>query len=168
MLVLVCGLPLTGKTYFAKALSKKLKAIHLNTDAIRKKLLRKPSYTEREKLFVYNHLFKQLDSIARKKNAKVIVDGTFYKKSLRDKIKRIALKNNQKLVVIELIASLKTIKKHFLHKKRFTNESNADLNTFFLIKKQFQPIKERHLRINSAFPLSKQLKLALAFIKKGV
>ena len=53
MLLLVSGLPGTGKTFFAEHLSRQLNAEHLNTDKIRKQEIENRSYSEEKKQLVY-------------------------------------------------------------------------------------------------------------------
>jgi len=79
MLILVCGLPATGKSNLARNLARKLKAQVLNTDVVRKDLIKKPTYTDDEKELVYKVTFliaRYL--ILNRRN--VVIDGTFYKK----------------------------------------------------------------------------------------
>jgi len=162
-LILVCGLPLTGKTFFSKALAKKINAIHLNSDSIRRKLLKKASYSRKEKFFVYNKMFSLAAKNLKKKN--VILDATFYKEILRRKAKRIAINLNASFYLIELKAKEKTVKSFALIRSKSKSESEADLNVFFKLKKEFEPIKEKHLVIEAELPLEKQLNKALNFIK---
>ena len=80
MLILITGLPATGKSHFARDLALVLSAKHLNTDYVRKKF-RMVDYSEAGKNKVYAKLFEIAKSHISK-NEHVIVDGTFYKKSL--------------------------------------------------------------------------------------
>ena len=103
--ILVCGLPCTGKSTVSKVLAKKIrqagkKSVILRTDEIRKKLIEKPQYTEDEKKFVYNVLL-MFTEFFLKKDINCIVDGTFYRKSLRNTLKEVAEKNNAGFLIIE-------------------------------------------------------------------
>ena len=57
MLIIICGLPGTGKTFIAKKLAPKINAEHLSTDRIRKELFPEPTYSEDEKNKVYVEMF---------------------------------------------------------------------------------------------------------------
>jgi len=57
MLILICGLPATGKSTVARRLAKALDAEVLRTDIVRKALIGNPTYTEEEKNLIYKTVF---------------------------------------------------------------------------------------------------------------
>ncbi len=155
MLVLVCGLPGTGKSETSKFLAKKLNGIHLNTDIIRKEIFKdaeietvlkskEPLKYNLEKTFnklkkiplkyqkliwkqkemVYEKLFEKLKNFL-KENKNVVIDGTFYKKDLRDKIYKIANSANTEVYLIQCICSVNIVKKR-LEERGFNSISNAN------------------------------------------
>jgi predicted kinase len=142
-IILVCGLPSTGKSTVAKAIAKKMKdAVVLRTDEIRKKLIQKPKYTEDEKKFVYGIIFMLTESLL-KNGVTCIIDGTFYKKSFIKELKNIASENRAKLSIIECVLDEKILEKRI--KKRKKGLSDADFEVYKKIKKQWEPIKEKHI-----------------------
>ena len=56
MVVIVFGLPGSGKSYFASRLAKKLEADYISSDQVRKKLFTRPDYSEEGKKQVYKKL----------------------------------------------------------------------------------------------------------------
>jgi predicted kinase len=54
MLILVCGLPASGKSTLSRNLAKKIGAHVLRTEVIRLELIKKPSYTPVENELVYS------------------------------------------------------------------------------------------------------------------
>jgi predicted kinase len=145
--ILVCGLPCTGKSTVSKVLAKKIrqagkKSVILRTDEIRKKLIEKPQYTEDEKKFVYNVLL-MFTEFFLKKDINCIVDGTFYRKSLRNTLKEVAEKNNAGFLIIECTLDEKKVEKSIGSRKK--GLSDADFEVYKKIKKQWEPIKEKHI-----------------------
>ena len=53
MVIIVCGLPGSGKSYFAERLAKKIDADYVNSDRLRKELFPSRTYSDREKATVY-------------------------------------------------------------------------------------------------------------------
>lgn len=163
MLLLVCGLPGTGKSVIAKALCKKINATILTTDIIRKQLFNKPKYTEEEKGLVYKVLFLLTDYLlANKMNC--ILDGTFYKKELRLQAKKITEKNKTKLKIIECVCPQALVFERIRKRIKTGDASDADFRIYREIKKSFEPIKEKHLVIDTSKSL-KELEREIELIK---
>ena len=92
MIIVVFGLPGSGKSYLAQHLSRMLHADYITSDAIRKELFRHPSYSENEKKKVYDEMLKRIAESEYHKE--VVVDATLSDISIRtefiSKIKNIA------------------------------------------------------------------------------
>lgn len=90
VLILIGGLPASGKTTLANALAERLGAFHLNSDAIRAKLSLRGHYDASSKQLVYDALFQTAETLLNEGNS-VIVDSTFYKRKLRLPWKELAI-----------------------------------------------------------------------------
>jgi predicted kinase len=143
MIILVFGLPGTGKTYFAERLAKKIDAVHLNTDIVREKLHFKGHYDEKTKQQVYNELFKQAQ-MEFKKGADVIVDGTFHLSRRREQLENLMKEENMKIHYIEIKASEKTARKRL---KKSRKHSEADFNVYEKIKNEFESLEKDCLEL---------------------
>ena len=143
MLVIICGLPGTGKSFVAEIAAKKLDAALLRTDAIRKTLFPRPAYTEEEKTKVYEEMFR----LAKEKLAKgnVVLDAVFPRESLRKQ----ALSLSKDAIIIRTACSENTAKKRLSGKRPL---SDADYNVYLKIKEEFEPIKEKHITVNTDLP----------------
>ena len=153
ILFLVCGLPGTGKSVVARYIAKKTNSLLLNTDVIRKKLFKKPKYSEGEKGRVYDMLFKLAEKAlkgSRKKVSKnVVLDGTFYRKILRERAKRLAEKVGSKFVLIEVVCSEEIAKQRLEKRAGEKSVSDADFCVYKKIKEQFEAISEKHFVIDT-------------------
>ncbi|HQU60481.1 MAG TPA: AAA family ATPase, partial [Saprospiraceae bacterium] len=69
LLVVVLGLPGTGKTTFARMLAQRLGALHFNTDIIREELGLKGQYGEVAKQRVYQSMEARARAALQKKQA---------------------------------------------------------------------------------------------------
>ena len=145
MIIVVFGLPGTGKTRFSRLLGNELNAIHLNTDIVRDELGKKGNYSEKSKQQVYDRLMeKSLKELDRGNN--IILDGTFHKKDRREKIKNIASETGNDIFFIEMIASEQTIAGR-LEKKRIHSE--ADLKVYRKVREESDIMEEDHLVLHS-------------------
>jgi predicted kinase len=145
MIILVKGLPASGKTWFSEKLSEKINAVHLNTDKIRLQLGLMGQYDDVSRKKTYDFLFMQLKNLL-KQGKKVIVDGTFHEKETQDKILNLSKNQNTPLFVIELKADEDLIKKWMKGKRKY---SEADFEVYRKLKEKDHPMKYKTLKLNS-------------------
>ncbi len=152
MLIILAGLPGTGKSTLARELSKDLGAVHLNSDIIRKELLKERTYSEEEKERVYSKLLERVGEELKSEKI-VIIDATFYKEELRRRVIGIVKENNSEFVIIECVLEEKIVKERIENRRKGVSE--ADFEVYKKIKKEFEEIKEEHLVLDT----SKELKV---------
>ncbi|MDN3654288.1 AAA family ATPase [Ferruginibacter paludis] len=161
MIIIVCGLPGSGKSFFAAKLAAMLNCGYVNSDAVRQLVVNDKTYAEKEKLSVYDSMLQQMNLyIAQGKN--VVLDGTFYKKNIREQFKA-AAKNKGRVVFIEVKATEYLIRER-VQKKR--PDSDADFDVYKKIKKEWEPLEEEHLVLQSTNDnLWRMLNKAAAYIQ---
>ncbi len=141
MVILVLGLPGSGKSYFAGKLAQKIDAEYWNSDQVRKVLFPERTYSETEKLKVYEALLKKMqDAIEKKKD--VVLDATFYKNKIREPF----VKSNTKIAFIEVWADEKIIQERL---KENRPDSEADFKVYQLIKQKWEPLEQPRLKLQS-------------------
>ena len=163
MLIIVCGLPGSGKTTLARALSRRLKAVLLSSDAIRKGLFPKPSYSDEEKRAVYDEMALRAGrELASGKD--VIADATFYKAWQREAFLSLAAEKGARSAMI-----LCTLEEEHarvrLGRRRPGGMSDADFGTYMKLKAEFEPIREGHLVIDTHTPLRERVEKTLSYLK---
>lgn len=165
MIVIIIGLPGTGKTTFSKALAQEIGAIHLNTDILRDELDLRGQYDRNTKLLIYELLqAKVAQAINAKKD--IIVDGTFYKKILRDDYFELAHKNQVPIYWIELKATEDCIRSRVAKKRIY---SEADFQVYLKVKAKFEPMEEDHLQVwnNNSSSMEDCLLEALQYLESN-
>ncbi len=144
MVVIVMGLPGSGKSFFAAKFADIMKATYINSDKERKKLLAARTYTEKEKSFVYDALFEKMKFFI-KENKNLILDATFYKRKIRQQFIEEA-KGKTALFFIEVKATEAIVKERL---KKIRPDSDADFEVYKKIKSQWEPLLETHLILRS-------------------
>jgi predicted kinase len=144
-LIVVCGLPGTGKTSLALALAREVDALHFNTDIIRHDLGLRGEYDAETKVTVYLEMLHQVDKAISEGN-NVIVDGTFYKKTLRRPLQVMADEGVVNIYWVEVICAEEIVEKRISAKRAF---SEADFVVHQKIRKEFEDFDEPHLILDS-------------------
>jgi predicted kinase len=145
-LILVTGLPGSGKSYFAERLAEEINAVYLSSDRERRKMFSERNYTEDEKQLVYIQLLRLADEILDK-GKDVIADATFYKENLRYRFRQKAIEKNAEFFIIKIEADEETIQTRM---SRQRPESEADFGVYRNLEKLFEPISEKHLILCSS------------------
>jgi len=143
MVVLVFGLPATGKTHFSETLAKEINARHLNTDIVRHQLGKQGRYDPETKQLVYGKLLEKVSALINR-DFDVIVDGTFHLKKRREQLRQIAREAGQDIYYILLRAMENTVKKRLQKRREY---SEADLKVYRQIAISFEPVDEDHLEL---------------------
>ncbi len=140
MIVIVLGLPGSGKSYFAERLAKQLDAEYVNSDRLRRDLLPKPSYSDQEKAMIYARMLEIMTEVLRQKK-NLVLDATFHKKQSREPF----LKKG-KASIVEVWADEEIIRQRLQKSRPF---SEADFEVHKLIKQEWEPLEAPHLVLES-------------------
>ena len=162
MIVIVFGLPGSGKSYFASRLSEALGAKYISSDRLRRALFPVREYSLEEKKAVYDKM-ANLSKAAILQKEDVVLDGTFYRKDIRNSLWK-ELKGYGTLHIIEVIASEPIVQQRLLRPREY---SEADYGVYLKVKSQWQPFRAPHLTLQSTNEnIKEMLKHALTHIKR--
>ncbi len=142
---MVAGLPGSGKSYFASRLADRLGAVYLSSDRIRKTLFPQPTYTSEEKEQIYEEMARRMEK-ALVEGKRVVLDSTFYLKSIRGIMRQRAASIAVKIHFLYIQADEETVRRR-TQKKR--EDSDADYAVHLSIKALFEPIEMPCLTLNS-------------------
>lgn len=144
-LIVIFGLPGTGKTTVARTLSKILNSPHFNTDVIRDELQLKGNYDPKAKKLVYEIL---LARVARslEEHHFVVVDGTFSKDESRRQLIDMANQQKAEVVWIMMDSASDVVKDRVSIKRPF---SEADFAVYNKIKEEFEPLADPAITLRS-------------------
>ncbi|MDP4284291.1 MAG: ATP-binding protein [Bacteroidota bacterium] len=144
MVVIVFGLPGSGKSYFASKLAKKIKADYVNSDRIRKKMFKKRTYSKEEKEAVYHKMLDMMKEDVNQ-NRNVILDATFHTKETRQPFMK-EMERKGGIYFIEITAAENITRERL---KRERPYSEADFKVYKIISSKNEPLMEPHLVLNS-------------------
>ena len=84
---------------------------------------------------------------AIQKKLTVVLDGTFYKNSLRKKFEEAAAKYNEDIIYMEVIAEEDIIKERLSKPRQY---SEADFEVYLKLKSTAEPMTKNHLVLKSS------------------
>lgn len=145
MLLLIAGLPGTGKTSIARAFAALSGARHLNSDALRRELGLMGHYRPEDKERVYQTLLLRARE-ALLRGETVVIDSTFYKESIRAPFRALARDCGSDLRWVEVTASEASLRERLSHPRP---DSEADFGVYEKIRDQFEPLQEDRLSIDT-------------------
>jgi predicted kinase len=144
-LIMVVGLPGTGKSTFSRALADEIDAKHLNSDVIRTELGLRGKYAPADKAKVYQELKERTKALLTI-GATVIVDATLYREDLRQFYSQIARQIGCPVLWIELRTGEETIKQRVSKQRPY---SEADMAVYQKIKSLYEPITDDHFSLET-------------------
>ena len=164
MMIMIAGLPGSGKSYFAAKLAARFEAVYISSDQIRQAEQALGQYAYQDKLKIYREMV-QLAATALKEKKVVIVDATFYQQAVRDLFFNLAKTLVVPAFFIEVFADEALIKERLMKPRQY---SEADFKVYEKIKNDFEHITEPHLRLQSTNEnIENMLNIAIQYINNG-
>ena len=146
MIIVVMGLPGTGKTYFAEHLAAHRQAKHISSDKTRNQLQKRGNYAPEDKAQVYREMLVLAEE-ALKTGQDVIMDATYSQKAQRDEVMALAQRLSTPVHFIQLTADEDTVMERTSKERE---DSEADFKIYQLIKQSFEPLEGPYLKLNSS------------------
>lgn len=150
VLILLSGLPGSGKTTFAHALSQQISVEHIESDAIRRALAPNPTYSPTESGAVFAHV-EELARVALESGRHALVDATNLTNRDRRRFLKLANHLGARVVAIRVTAPDSVIRERLRNPR--AGFSQAGLDTFERMKDRPQPFALPSIVIDSRYSL---------------
>jgi aminoglycoside phosphotransferase family enzyme/predicted kinase len=178
-LIMIMGLPASGKTYYAQRLAQVLGAHHLSTDIIRKEItntpieehcfdgygkgIYRPEISEKTYSELYHRTYNYLSN-----GISCVVDATFAWESSRIELETIADQTQAEFYIIHCMAPEKVILKRLKKRTQEFSFSDATPEVYYRIKEYFEPPKNKknYLKIDTSKPFKTNLRRLLKLVNK--
>lgn len=144
VLVVVSGLPGTGKSYFCRRLAERLPSVILESDALRKALFPSPSYSLMESARLFRTIRLLIERLL-KRGIPIIMDATNLSERYREYFYSIADRLDVKLVLISVEAPPWLVKERLeARQKRPEEKSDAAWEVYQKMKGSVEKISRKH------------------------
>jgi predicted kinase len=150
VLVIVSGLPGTGKSYFCRRLAERLPSVTLESDALRRVLFNLPSYSLPESAQLFKAIRLLIEKLI-KKGVSLILDATNLSERYRGYLYSIADRLEVKLVLVRVEAPASVVKERLRARLRNPEEkSDADWEVYQKMKPLVERITRKHYAVDTS------------------
>lgn len=163
-LLILLGLPGSGKTTLAQALVPVLEAVHLSSDRIRRQLGQRGQYGQADKDRVYAQMAERAAE-ALVQGKPVVADATFAQAAHRSQLVEAAQQAACPIYVVYLQVPEAVVQQRLQADRP---ESEADFAVYQQVKAQFAPIDQPHLILDThRHPLPQQIDVVKRYLQHG-
>ena len=164
--IALSGLPGTGKTYFSQKLTEVYPAVILESDALRKVLFPRPTYSWRESARLFRACYLLIEELLRR-GIPLVLDATNLIERYRRKLYAIARKAGVKLILVKLQAPPEVVRKRLeAREKDPRNRSDAGWEVYLMMRPREEKIRRRHFVVDTTQDVQPAIKKILREIKK--
>lgn len=166
VLLLLSGLPGTGKSFLARRLAEALPFVIIESDVVRKILFPQPLYTAQESRWVHRTCHALMAKLL-KRGVRVIYDATNLIEYHRELVYRIAEKAGARLVVVKTVASEEAVRERLRTRQEGARElSDADWRVYRRMASRQEQLSHPHLVIDTSEDLEEAVAKVLRFIRR--
>ena len=149
-LIVVSGLPGTGKTYFGSKLAERLPFVILESDTLRKMLFPSPTYTPAESARLFQAIHRLIEELL-KRGTSLILDATNLSERYRERLYNIAERLDVKLILVRVEAPADLVRERLKARtegKQPESKSDADWAVYQKLQPAIQEIRRNHYAVD--------------------
>ena len=169
LLVAMCGLPGTGKSYFAAKLIEQVTFLVLETDRLRKVLVEHPKYTTAEHRRVLRSCYYLIEYYLAN-GYSVLFDATNLNEEFRTHLYDISESTGAPLAVVHATAPLNTVRRR-LKQRKADRHADTYSDAGWLIYTRLVPVEEpvqrEHYALDSSKNIAPVLERVVSWARSG-
>jgi predicted kinase len=168
VLIMLSGLPGTGKSYLARGLTEILPFVIIESDQVRKILFPQCEYTGEESQWVHRTCHALMTKLLRK-GVRVIYDATNLYERHRELVYRIADREGVKLIIVKVVASeqdaAERLSKRDENSRDDDDISDADWKVYRRMAGTAEPIGRNYVVVDTSKNLDSAVTKLLRLMK---
>lgn len=152
VLILMTGLPGTGKSHVSRMIQQALPAVIVQSDFVRKLLFPRPRYTAEESDTVYRTCHEVVARLL-KKGLRVILDATNLIEHKREIVYQIADRAEAKLIIVRTVAPKPVVLQRLDQRKQgfgLDDLSDADAAVYERMQREDEPIRRNYIKVDTS------------------
>jgi len=150
--VVLVGLPGSGKSYLARAVAKRVPAVVLDSDALRAVLFGEPKHTKKEHARLFPALHVLMERLLERGNT-IIVDATNLKEANRRPYYKIAQKHRAPVVLVRTWAPWPVVKERLLSRSEARDaddRSTATVEVYEEMRSDSERLRKKHVSVDTS------------------
>ena len=170
VLVVVVGLPGTGKSYFSRRLAERFPMAVLETDALRKALFGQPTYSPEESARLFRAVHSLIESLLRR-GIPVLLDATNLVEANREHLYHIAEKTGARLILARTEAPPEVVRERLARRQQATereDHSDAGWEVYERMRRSVDPIRRQHYVVDTTRDIEPALERILRDIRRWI
>ena len=151
-LIVVSGLPGTGKSHFCRRLAERLDLVILESDCLRRRLFCVPSYAREESARLFRACHGLVEELLRR-GVSVAMDATNLEEHNRERLYHIADQAGARLVIVRMEAPPGVVRQRLEQRSRTEgrqDRSDADWGVYAKMKSTVQRIGRNHFAVDTS------------------
>ncbi len=145
ILLMIVGLPASGKTTVAQAYAKRYGAVHLNSDRVRAELVLRGRYDDAAKQCVYDELLARAQA-ALSAGSDVVVDSVLHREAARKPFRQVAAQSGARCFWVHLRIEAATARERLAHPRP---DSEASWEVYETLRAQWEALPYPHLELQA-------------------
>lgn len=150
VLIIVSGLPGTGKTFFSKGLAERVPLLVLESDALRKALFSLPSHSAGESSQLFRAIHLLIEKLL-KDGISLVLDATNLSERFRERLYSIADRINARLVMVLVEAPPEVVRQRLADRAGDPEgNSDADWSVYCQMRSSVERISRNHYVVDTS------------------
>lgn len=151
-LIVVSGLPGTGKSHFCRRLAERLDLVILESDSLRRRLFHVPSHAREESARLFHACHALVEELLRR-GMSVALDATNLEEHNRERLYHIADQAGARLVIVRMEAPPEVVRQRLDRRSQRQDrqdQSDADWGVYARMKPTVEKIGRNHFAVDSS------------------
>ena len=151
-LIIVSGLPGTGKSYFSRKLAERLPSVVVESDALRKQLFLTPTYSTEESHRLFAACHRLIEDLLGS-GISVILDATNLVEHHREPLYRIAQRLQAKLILVQVEAPREVVRQRLQGRAEGVDpedKSDAGWSIYQRMKNRVERISRNYFAVDTS------------------
>jgi predicted kinase len=167
-LIVVSGLPGTGKSYFCRKLAERLDMVILESDSMRKQLFSSPTYDKEESTQLFKACHGLVEGLLRK-GISVALDATNLEEHNRERLYHIADQSGARLIIVRMEAPPEVVRQRLerrVMREDQSDHSDADWNVYSKMKSTVDKIGRNHFAVDGSKDIAPAIDKIVRLVNK--